>query len=239
MREGDAEKGSRIREMFDRLAPRYDLMNRVMTLGQDQRWRRFVVAESRLGPNAAVLDLAAGTGDIAFELKCRHPDARVIAGDFSLGMLHHGQRRQHGPSVHWVACDAQHLPFRDQSFDAVTFGYLLRNVADINRALQEVWRVLKPGGRVVCLDTTPPPAAWYGAPVRLYLKYGPPLLGRLLAGNADSYTYLNDSTLAFQSAETLRRLFESNGFSGAAYRLFMLKTVAVHWGQKPAASDPR
>ncbi len=238
MSEAKAARASSIRAMFDRLAPRYDLMNRVMTLGQDQRWRRFVVTRARIAPKARVLDLASGTGDIAFEIKRRFPEANVVAADFSLGMLDRGKQRKHGGTLNWVACDAQRLPFRDACFDAVTFGYLLRNVTDMNRTLQEVWRVLKPGGRIVCLDTTPPPDSWYAAPVRFYLKHGLPLLGRLLAGNAGSYAYLTESTLAFQSAEELRRLFQVNEFHDIDYRLFMLKTVAVHWGRKPDNLSP-
>ena len=222
-------KGSQVRTMFDQLAPRYDLMNRVMTLGQDMRWRRFVVDKAHLNNGDRVLDLASGTGDIAFEVKSRYPDSRVFAADFSLGMLHQGKRRKGGDSLVWVACDAQHLPFEDHSFDAVTFGYLLRNVESIPVALKEINRVLKPGGRVVCLDTMPPPAGLMAPFVRLYLKYGLPILGRLIAGDTGSYTYLSDSTLGFQEPKALARLFEEAGFQATHWRTYMFQTIAVHW----------
>jgi len=229
-------KGAQVQDMFDDLAPRYDLMNRIMTLGQDQRWRRFVVEQADLEAKANVLDLAAGTGDIAFEVKRRFPEAVVYAGDFSIGMLHCGRRRPGGDGVLWVGCDAMSLPFSDGVFDAVTFGYLLRNVENIDTALSEVWRVLKPGGRVVCLDTVPP-SGFLGPFIRAYLRLGLPLLGRLFAGNPDAYTYLSDSTLGFQDPESLKRLFVKNGFGDVSWRNFMFKTVAVHWARKPSVSS--
>ncbi len=225
-----------IREMFDGLAPSYDRMNRVMTLGQDQRWRRFVVDRAKLGPDALVLDLASGTGDIAFEIQRRAPGIQVVAGDFSLGMLCIGKRRERGQRVTWVACDALALPFADASFDAVTFGYLLRNVNSIEQALSEIMRVLKPGGRAVCLDTMPPPPSPMRPLLALYLKLGLPILGRLLAGGAGAYRYLSDSTLAFKDPDTLAANFSQAGFDKVEYRTFMFRTIAVHWAEKPAIS---
>ncbi len=229
----EPDKAEKVRAMFDRLAPRYDLMNRLMTLGQDQRWRRFVVDRAVLGDGATVLDLAAGTGDIAFEVKRRHPSAEVIAGDFSIGMLAQGKRRDAGGRLRWVACDAMRLPFADGVFDAVAFGYLLRNVADIHRTLREIARVLKPGGRAVCLDTTPPPPGPLRPLIHGYLRFALPLMGRLVAGNAGAYAYLSGSTLAFETPEKLRDLFADAGFIDIGHRLFMFKTVAVHWAVKP------
>ncbi len=226
-------KSVRIQSMFNRIASRYDLMNRVMTLGQDQGWRRFAVDRARIANDQTLLDLAAGTGDIAFEMKRRCPRARVFAGDFAVGMLQQGKQRKNGDRITWVGCDAMALPFHDQTFDAVVFGYLLRNVDDIDRTLREVFRVLKPGGRVVCLDTTPPPAGLIQAPLRLYLRFGLPLLGRMVAGDAASYAYLSDSTLAFEAADPLKSRFESNGFERVCYKRFMMRTIAVHWGEKP------
>ena len=225
-------KGTQVREMFDELAPHYDLMNRIMTMGQDQRWRRFVVKQAGLTPGARVLDLASGTGDIAFEVLRKQPDADVIAGDFSLGMLHQGKTRKGGDRLRWVACDAMTLPFADASFDAVTFGYLLRNVEDIDVALKECLRVLKPGGRVVCLDTMPPQGIT--APfARAYCKVMLPLLGRIFAGNPGAYTYLSDSTMGFHTPELLTTMFQRNGFADVTFRTFMFRTVAVHWAHKP------
>jgi len=227
-------KGERVRDMFDGLAPNYDLMNRLMTLGQDQRWRRFAVDKAAIGPEARVLDLAAGTGDIAFEVKRRFPKTEVTAGDFSLQMMLRGRTRKGGDRVTWVGCDAMALPFPDRHFDAVLFAYLLRNVEDIDTALTEVFRVLRPGGRVVCLDTMPPRGIT--APfVRAYFKVVLPVMGRIFAGNAGAYTYLSDSTMGFQDPETLAEMFQRNGFESVAHRTFMFQTVAVHWAVKPDA----
>ena len=226
------DKAQQVRTMFDRLAPRYDLMNRVMTLGQDQRWRKFVVDRAHTENNDMLLDLASGTGDIAFALKKKNPRARVIAADFSLGMLSHGQARRQGDQVHWVACDAMKLPFSDHTFDAVTFGYLLRNVSDIDQALSEVIRVLKPGGRVVCLDTTPPPPGLMRPFITAYLNHGLPLIGRLIAGNACAYTYLSQSTQDFETPQALVAAFERNGFHNIAFKTFMMNTIAIHWADK-------
>lgn len=225
-------KGPGVQRMFDSIAGRYDLMNRVMTLGQDQRWRRFVVAKAGIPLAGTVLDLATGTGDIAFLMAQTHPSVNVVGGDFSGNMLAEAKHRFRETSIHWQVCDANQLPFQDNSLAAVTFGYLLRNVDDSLRVLREVHRVLQPGGRVVCLDTTPPRKNVYYPFVRLYLRYGIPLLGRLLADDEAAYAYLTGSTMDFHSAETLADFFCQAGFGSVDYKLFMLGTIAVHWGEK-------
>ena len=228
-------KAGEVRSMFDALAPKYDRMNRIMTFGRDQSWRRFVVDRAELSSGMTVLDLAGGTGDIGFEIKRRFSDTDVVVGDFSLGMLQRGRERPQGGGVRWVACDAMRLPFADATFDAVTFGYLLRNVDDIDVALREVRRVLKPGGRVVCLDTMPPPSGFMRPFLRAYLSYGLPLLGRLIAGNTGAYAYLCSSTLGFENPERLKQYFADAGFVRTVYRTFMFQTVAVHWAAAPGA----
>lgn len=227
-------KGEQVRVMFDELAPNYDLMNRIMTVGQDQRWRRYVIKQAQIPAGGKVLDLAAGTGDIAFEAKKAVPDADVTAGDFSLGMMQVGKRRPGGDQISWVACDAMALPFPDNHFDAVVFGYLLRNVEKIDVALSEILRVLKPGGRAVCLDTMPPQGIT-GPFVRLYMKLALPLMGRIFAGNPDAYTYLSDSTINFETPENLADAFSSAGFEQVNWKTFMFKTVAVHRAERAPA----
>jgi demethylmenaquinone methyltransferase/2-methoxy-6-polyprenyl-1,4-benzoquinol methylase len=222
-----------VQNMFDRIASRYNLMNRVMTFGQDLRWRRFVVQQARLPADGRLLDLATGTGDIAFEALRAAPGAQVVGGDFSLGMMQVGQREPLGGRVQWSGADALHLPFPTDTFDAVTAGYLMRNVIDIPRAFAEQRRVLKPGGRLVILDTTPPQP---GNPLRpfilIHLKYIIPVLGRLISGNADAYEYLPESTQAFKTAEELALLMREAGFRNVHFRRFMFGTMAVHWGEK-------
>lgn len=222
-----------VRKMFDAIAHRYDLMNRVMTLGQDQRWRRFVVKTAGDPGDGWMLDLATGTGDIAALMSATHPQARVVGGDFSLNMLKEAKKRFAGQRIDWHACDANRLPFGDGSFASVTFGYLLRNVDDAGRVLREVHRVLRPGGRVVCLDTTPPARNLLYPFVRFYFRYGIPVLGKLIADDEAAYAYLTGSTMDFYKAEELAELFAASGFINVGYRKFMFGTIGVHWGERP------
>jgi demethylmenaquinone methyltransferase/2-methoxy-6-polyprenyl-1,4-benzoquinol methylase len=226
------ERAAYVQSMFDRIAGRYNLMNRLMTFGQDMKWRRFVIDRAALPPGGVLLDLATGTGDIAFEALRRQPTARVVGGDFSLGMMRVGQTLPLGQRVGWTGADALNLPFPDNTFDAVTAGYLMRNVIDIPRAFAEQRRVLKPGGRLVILDTSPPPRNLLRPFILLHLKYGIPLLGRLISGNADAYTYLPESTQAFKTPDELADLMRAAGFRNVGYRRFMFGTMAVHWGEK-------
>jgi len=226
-------KGPGVQKMFDAIAGRYDLMNRVMTLGQDQRWRKFVVKTAGDPGNGRTLDLATGTGDIATLMLQTHPDAQVAAGDFSLNMLGEAKKRFADKDIFWHACDANCLPFIDGSFASVTFGYLLRNVDDVSQVLREVHRVLQPGGKVVCLDTTPPEKNLLYPLVRCYFRFGIPFLGKLLADDAAAYAYLTGSTMDFYNAEALAGLFIAAGFTKVGYQKFMLGTIGVHWGEKP------
>lgn len=225
-------KGPGVQKMFDDIAGRYDLMNRVMTFGQDQRWRRFVVSQTGKPFQGTTLDLATGTGDIAALTEQTFPGATVLGADFSLNMLKEARRRFAERNIQWQACDANSLPFADNSFDAVTFGYLLRNVDEALLVLQEVHRVLKPEGRVVCLDTTPPEKNLLYPFIRFYLRFGIPILGRMLADDEAAYAYLTGSTMDFYSAEELADLFVEAGFTDVGFKKFMFGTIGVHWGSK-------
>jgi demethylmenaquinone methyltransferase/2-methoxy-6-polyprenyl-1,4-benzoquinol methylase len=225
-------KGPGVQKMFDDIAGRYDLMNRVMTLGQDQKWRRFVVRSAGDPGTGTTLDLATGTGDIAALMEETHPRSKVLGADFSLNMLKEAQRRFAGRNINWQACDANTLPFASNSFDSVTFGYLLRNVDDAMQVLSEVYRVLKPGGRVVCLDTTPPEKNLSYPFVRFYFRFGIPILGKMIADDEAAYAYLTGSTMDFYSAQELAELFTNAGFKDVSFKKFMLGTIGVHWGSK-------
>lgn len=225
-------KGASVQKMFDAIAGRYDLMNKVMTMGQDQKWRKFVVAKAGDAGQGKVLDLATGTGDIASLLALANPQAQVVGGDFSRNMLEEAKKRFAHTKIDWQECDANNLPFEDNCFDAVTFGYLLRNVDDAPAVLQEIYRVLKPGGRIVCLDTTPPEKNFMYPFVQCYFKYGIPLMGRMIASDEAAYSYLTGSTMDFYSAEALADLFSGASFVDVEYKKFMMGTIGIHWGIK-------
>jgi len=231
LNEASENKGQRVRRMFDAIAHRYDLMNRVMTFGFDQSWRRLVVKMASLPAGGLLLDLACGTGDIAALAAGRYSASPIVAADFSSNMLKEARRRFPGAAITWLACDANHLPFADSQFHAVTFAYLLRNVSDVKAVLAEVHRVLAPGGRAVCLDTTPP-RGLVAPLVKLYFTAAVPLLGKLLAGDQASYSYLTGSTMNFYAAEDLATLFAAAGFQDAGFRRLMCGSVAAHWGRK-------
>lgn len=225
-------KGPGVEKMFDAIADRYDLMNKVMTFGQDRRWREFVVdCGGKIG-SEWVLDLACGTGEIAAQFKTSNPEARIIGADFSRNMLARASQDLSAANIRFQACDANQLPYRDGVFQAVSFGYLLRNVDDSLTVLKEVYRVLSVGGRVICLDTTPPARNLLYPFIRIYLAVVIPLLGRLIARDQSAYAYLTGSTMDFHDAETLAGLFEEAGFSKVSFKKFMFGTIAVHWGRK-------
>ena len=230
------ERSDYVQGMFDRIAERYNLMNRIISGGQDQKWRRYVVELADLPPNGTLLDIATGTGDIAFETLKRQPTAQVFAADFALQMMQVGRRhRRFGAAVGWSGADALRLPYAADSFDAVVSGYLMRNVIDIPWALGEQRRVLKPGGRIVILDTSPPPRNALQPLILLHLRFGIPLFGRLIAGKSasDAYRYLPASTQAFKTPVELASLVEDAGFKDVRFKTFMFGTMAVHWGAKP------
>lgn len=223
---------SHVQDMFGQIAHRYDRMNRIMTLGRDRAWRKLVVEKAHLHDDSHVLDIAAGTGDIAFEIRRQYPQATVVAADFALPMMQVGQSRPLGHAVIWSAADALRLPFPNESFDATVSGFLLRNVPDIDQTLREQHRVLRPGGWCVSLDTSPPPNNVLRPFITLYLRGVIPLLGRLLAGSPDAYHYLSSSTAAFEPPDRLAERFEHAGFRAVDYRRLMFGTIAVHWGKK-------
>ncbi len=227
------DHAAHVRRMFGEISGRYNLMNRLITFGFDRSWRRYVVQRAALPQGGRLLDVGTGTGDIALEaLRC-DPTLKVAAGDFTLEMMETGRRRPRGERIGWHGADALNLPFADRTFDAVTSGYLVRNVTDVRRAFEEQLRVLKPGGRLVCLDTSPPPRNMLGLVVGFYLKIVIPLLGSMVAGNRAAYTYLPRSTQAFMTPEQLASVMRSVGLGDVSFRRFMLGTQVVHTGTRP------
>lgn len=220
-----------VREMFDRISPTYDRMNVLMSMGRDGRWRRLAVRVSGIDAGGTALDVCCGTGDLAIELRrAAGPSGRVVGLDFSPGMLAYAARKC--PAVEWVQGDALDLPFADGSFDAATVGFGVRNLADLDRGFAELARVVRPGGRVVCLEMSTPPTV-----VRpfsqLWTDRGVPLLGRMVARDTDAYRYLPASVHRFPPAPEVAEVMRRAGLTGVGYRRLMLGVVALHVGTVP------
>lgn len=223
------ERAAYVRGVFSRIASRYDTLNRLMTGGQDIRWRRVTIRRAGLSTNSRLLDLGTGTGDLAREALRQEPFARIVAADFTIEMMRLGQGR--GP-LPWAAADALRLPFPGNSFDAVVSGFLMRNVGDLSLALAEQFRVLKPGGRLVILETTRPRPGPFSPLIRLHMRFVIPLLGGLVSGFREAYHYLPDSSEHFLEAEEFASQIAAAGFRNVGFIRRMLGTIAIHWGEK-------
>lgn len=242
--ESPSEKRQYVNNMFARIAHRYDIMNRIMTGGQDRRWRRLLIKQAQLPPQGRLLDVATGTGDIAFQAlqQCPHL-SQVIGADFTLPMMHVGQQRWHKyvmpaqcnrvkDQLNWSGADTLHLPFPNDSFDAVVSGFLMRNVISIPQALTEQVRVCNSGGRVLILEIPRPADNLFGALFRLYFHKIVPFLGSLITGQRDAYAYLPASADAFLDPGELKTEMEKAGLSQVSYTMLMFNTVALHVGVK-------
>lgn len=218
--------------MFGAIAPRYDLMNRLMTLGRDQVWRRTVVRLCGLPRGGRLLDVATGTGDIGYEALRRDPAARVVGLDLSPEMMLLGRRKQRGQTFPFIEGDGLSLPFGDDTFNAAASGFMMRNVVDVRLAFAEQMRVVRPGGRVVCLEITLPRTPLLGWLIKVYFFRVVPLVGRLISGHREAYMYLPESVAAFPAPAELKRIIESVGLRDVRYRTAMLGTIAIHWGIK-------
>jgi len=224
-----------VQDMFTRIARRYDLMNRLMTAGQDRAWREEVVRKVHLPSGGYLLDLGAGTGDLVLESQRQYANSHSFAADFTVEMMRVGQARvasQTQMPINWCAADALNLPYPNDSFDAVISGFLMRNVINRSQALDEQYRVLKPGSRIVILDTTRPSQNILTPFIYLHLNFIIPTLGQLITGSRDAYTYLPNTTRQFLTAEALASLMKQTGFKEIGFQRRMFGTVAIHWGRK-------
>ena len=223
------ERARYVHNVFGRVARRYDLMNRLMTAGQDLHWRREVIQRLGLCPGERLLDLGTGTGDLGREALRQQPGLRLVAADFTLAMMLAGQA---SGALPWVNADALRLPFPEGSFDAVVSGFLLRNVGNLGAALKEQYRVLKPDGRIAILETTRPESGLLSPFVRFHMRVVIPWVGGLVSGNPEAYRYLPASSEAFLSAGELAERMEMAGFREVGFRRRMVGTIAIHWGRK-------
>jgi len=223
------ERATYVQNMFTQIAKRYDLMNRLMTGFQDVRWRKRVIRLARLTNGASLLDLGTGTGDLAREALTQFPQAKVTAADFTLEMMRVGQKTS---PLNFSCADALCLPFNDSTFDAVISGFLMRNVIDLQKGIEEQFRVLKNGGRIVILDTTRPNKNILSPFIWIHMHFIIPTLGGLLTGVSEAYRYLPETTEKFVTAEDLSARMMKAGFKNVNFQRLMFGTIAIHWGEK-------
>jgi demethylmenaquinone methyltransferase/2-methoxy-6-polyprenyl-1,4-benzoquinol methylase len=224
-------QASAVRQMFEGVAPRYDLLNRVLSLGIDRSWRRAVVASLGLGEGHVALDLCCGTGDLALEIA---GSARCVACDFTWNMLTRAQSKatDAGASIGLAAADTLSLPFPDDTFDAATVAFGLRNLADMDRGLREMRRVLKTGGKLAILEFSHPRGPLLRAPYRFYLNVLLPRLGDLLSSKGEAYRYLAESIMGFPEPDTLVEMMRRAGLKDTGFQRLTGGIVAIHSGAK-------
>jgi demethylmenaquinone methyltransferase/2-methoxy-6-polyprenyl-1,4-benzoquinol methylase len=227
-----AKKPAEVAAMFDEVAPTYDLTNTLLSFGQDRSWRKKVAAAVDPKAGQAVLDLAAGTG--ASSVAFAKPGVRVVAGDFSEGMLEVGRQRH--PELEFTFADATNLPFKEGEFDAVTISFGLRNVVDVPKALAEMFRVTKPGGRIVICEFSRP-VSLLRPFYNLYLSKLLPGFSGLFSKTPEAYSYLAESILAWPRQEQLAELVAQAGFEKVTFKNLTLGIVALHVGFKPAKAN--
>ena len=241
----EADASSKVREMFTQIAPRYDLLNHLLSLHLDRIWRARTARrlQSILGrPEALVLDLCSGTGDLAFAL-ARAGSARIVGADFAHAMLIRARKKgavQAQPANQTTAsqmpffeADALRLPFASASFDLVTSAFGFRNLANYEAGLREIQRVLKPGGTIAILEFTEPPEGLWGNFYRWYFCKVLPRVGGLISGERAAYTYLPNSVARFFRPTELATLMSAAGYDSVDYRVWTLGTVALHTGVRP------
>jgi demethylmenaquinone methyltransferase/2-methoxy-6-polyprenyl-1,4-benzoquinol methylase len=253
-----------VQEMFGRIARRYDLMNRLMTLGRDRAWRRYTVARLELNSPAQdpgqgpaqpgiVLDVATGTGDLAFEVLHQQPDARVVGLDFVPDMLALAQHKasgtpqedpagtgprsgiQNAKPLALIAADALQIPCPNGTFDAVVTGFALRNVTDIPAAFAEMARVTRPGGRIACLEIARPQAPLFRPLFALYFYRLVPIMGGWITGQRSAYTYLPHSLTGLLAPDEIEDVMRRTGWYDVSHQRLMMGTVAVHVGVRERA----
>jgi demethylmenaquinone methyltransferase / 2-methoxy-6-polyprenyl-1,4-benzoquinol methylase len=231
------EKAGRVRAVFDSVADRYDLMNDLMSFGIHRIWKRFAVELAGIRAGHKILDLASGTGDLAHRFAgLVGPDGHVVMSDINNAMLSNGRDRMlndgHAGNVEYVQVNAETIPFADNSFDCVTIAFGLRNVTDKQKALNEMQRVLKPGGRALVLEFSHPTDKTFSKIYDLYSFKLLPFIGKVVTNDEDSYRYLAESIRMHPDQETLKGMMESAGLDRCDYHNLSIGIVAVHRGFK-------
>ncbi|HEX6576095.1 MAG TPA: bifunctional demethylmenaquinone methyltransferase/2-methoxy-6-polyprenyl-1,4-benzoquinol methylase UbiE [Gemmatimonadaceae bacterium] len=232
--EGGAEKSRYVRRMFSEIAPRYDLLNHVLSLNIDRGWRRAAIHELRIerNPDAHYLDLCAGTLDVSAMISDKHPRARIIGADFAEPMLRAGVSKTSGRNISPVTADALTLPLKDDSVSGAIVAFGIRNVADLDQGLREVHRVLIRGSRFVILEFSTPRSRAVNSAYQLYFNRILPRIGAFVSGHKTAYHYLPKSVANFPATEALAQRMRSAGFSNVSWRSFTMGIVAIHIGEK-------
>jgi demethylmenaquinone methyltransferase/2-methoxy-6-polyprenyl-1,4-benzoquinol methylase len=221
----DEHRAEKVHDLFATIARRYDLLNDIMSVGLHRRWKRRLIELA--GEPRDVLDLCCGTGDIALRFR-----ARVVGVDFTEEMLRVAAARGNS-EVSWIRADALRLPFVDESFDAVSVGYGLRNLSDIEQGLREVLRVLRPGGKFVSLDFGKPESATFRALYFGYLRIVLPILGRMFCGDPDTHGYILTSLRNYPAQRGIKEMMTSQGYRECGFEEFWLGSMAINYGSKP------
>lgn len=227
-----------VQKMFDTIVPRYDLMNHIMTFGMDFRWRKMMAKQaSKLQngePSDFVVDVACGTGDVAFEIE-RVGVPLVTGLDYSSGMIAEAQRKakKRRSEVNFLEGDAMEMPFDDEKASAATISFGMRNLPDYAAGVKEMARIVKPGGKVICLEATPYHRPILKIPFNFYFNQVLPVIGKLLTGEYEAYKYLPDSVKHFPNADELADTFREAGLVDVKYNLLGFGSVALHIGVKP------
>ncbi|MDX1587521.1 MAG: bifunctional demethylmenaquinone methyltransferase/2-methoxy-6-polyprenyl-1,4-benzoquinol methylase UbiE [Oleiphilaceae bacterium] len=232
------EKVRRVGQVFSSVAGKYDLMNDLMSMGVHRVWKRFTIELSGVRKGHRVLDIAGGTGDLTMQFADRvGADGQVILADINQEMIQVGRDRLtdrgYAGRVEYVQANAEALPFPDNYFDTISIAFGLRNVTDKDQALREMTRVLRPGGKLLVLEFSKPPQELVGKAYDLYSFTALPIMGRLVAGDADSYQYLAESIRMHPDQETLKGMMEEAGLVQCRYHNMTLGVVALHSGVKP------
>lgn len=220
----EQEQSKKVQEMFDNIADKYDFLNGLLSFALDDNWRRNAIRLANIKPNNKVLDLACGTGDMISQIQKQHPDAIIYGADFSVNMLHISQKKL--GSIPFTAADAHNLPFKDNTFDRLTMAFGFRNVTDKAMGLSELYRVIKPGGKVCILELTRPENKLTSFFYKIYFMHLLPFIGGLFSSKK-AYKYLPDSVYKFPKRHEYRQLIEDAGFKNIHFKSLVFGAVTI------------
>ena len=233
------KKNNQIQAMFNSIAPRYDLLNRLLSIGYDRYWRKIAVREFELFENKKYLDMATGTADIALEIAKKHPKpSQIIGMDFSISMLKLGHQkistRNIGKTIKLIPGAAENIPLKDHTFDGAISAFGVRNFLDTQQGIREMYRILKPNGKIVILEFSFPKKGLLSRNYRCYFEKILPLVGRIFSGHKKAYSYLPASVANFPQGEAFNEILKRSGFKNVSFKPLTLGIVTLYTGKKNA-----